>query len=323
MSQYLFVCSGGGHLKQLHTLARRIGIPPEDQFWFTFDNGLSRTLTDGTDRVFARFAAPRDGFNILRNAVLAAKVMAQRDFAAVISTGSSPAVSAFPVALARGIPCHYIESAARAEGPSLSGRIVARMPGVKTYSQYPVWASDSEWAYRGSIFDEFAPGPDRPERPIRRAVVSLGTQESYGFDRLFKKLVPLLDGCDVLWQVGAADVSAYGIDGRASVLHSELAGAVAEADVVVAHAGTGAALTAIEAGKVPVLVPRLARFGEHVDDHQIQIAAELSRRGLAIDCPPERLDLATLVAASVRSAQRVEPPSFDLDGLVPSAMAVL
>lgn len=321
MSQYLFVCSGGGHLKQLHTLARRIGIPPEDQFWFTFDNGLSRSLTDGTDRVFARFAAPRDGLSIMKNTALAARVMAHKKFAAVISTGSSPAVSVFPIALAHGIPCHYIESAARAQGPSLSGRIVARMPRVKTYSQYPVWATESRWAYRGSIFDEFAPGPDRQERPIRTAVVSLGTQETYGFDRLFRSLVPLLDGCEVLWQVGAADVSSYGIDGRASVLHSELAAAVAEADVVVAHAGTGAALTAIEAGKVPVLVPRLARFGEHVDDHQVQIAAELSRRGLAVDCPPERLDLATLVAASVRSAQRVDPPEFTLDGLVPSLAA--
>jgi UDP-N-acetylglucosamine--N-acetylmuramyl-(pentapeptide) pyrophosphoryl-undecaprenol N-acetylglucosamine transferase len=322
MSQYLFVCSGGGHLKQLHTLARRIGIPPEDQFWFTFDNGLSRTLTDGTDRVFARFAAPRDGLNIMKNTALAAKIMAHKKFAAVISTGSSPAVSAFPVALAHGIPCHYIESAARAQGPSLTGKIVARMPRVKTYSQYPVWATESSWAYRGSIFDEFAPGPERKARPIRKAVVSLGTQESYGFDRLFRTLVPLLDGCEVLWQVGAADVSGYGIDGRASVLHSELADAVAEADVVVAHAGTGAALTAIEAGKVPVLVPRLARFGEHVDDHQVQIAAELSRRGLAVDCPPERLDFETLIAASVRTAQRVDPPDFALDGLVPSLATV-
>ena len=315
MSQYLFVCSGGGHLKQLHTLARRIGIPPKDQFWFTFDNGLSRTLTDGTDRVFAHFAAPRDGVNIMKNTALAARVMAHQKFAAVISTGSSPAVSAFPVALAHGIPCHYIESAARAQGPSLTGKIVARMPRVKTYSQYPVWATESRWAYRGSIFDEFAPGPEREQRPIRKVVVSLGTQESFGFDRLFRSLVPLLEGCEVLWQVGAADVSGYGIDGRASVLHSELADAVAEADVVVAHAGTGAALTAIEAGKVPVLVPRLARYGEHVDDHQLQIAAELSRRGLAVECAPEQLDVDTLLDASMRSAQRVDPPSFALDGL--------
>jgi len=231
----------------------------------------------------------------------------------VVSTGASPAVAALPQAARRGVEAHYIESAARADGPSLSGRIVARFPRVRTYTQYPAWASE-RWRFRGAIFDAFEPGPVRATAPIRTAVVSLGTQDGYGFDRLLSALAPLLAGVEVLWQTGPRDVSAHGIAGRATVPHAELASAVAEADLVVSHAGVGAAVTAIEAGKCPVLVPRLARHHEHVDDHQVQIAAELARRGLAIAAAPEALTGRLLQDAASRSSRTVGAGAFLLDG---------
>ena len=56
------------------------------------------------------------------------------------------------------------------------------------------------------------------------------------------------------------------------------------AEVVISHAGVGSAVTAIRAGKKPVVVPRLARLGEHVDDHQLQLAERLAQRELALVC---------------------------------------
>jgi UDP-N-acetylglucosamine transferase subunit ALG13 len=56
------------------------------------------------------------------------------------------------------------------------------------------------------------------------------------------------------------------------------------AEVVISHAGVGSTVTAIRAGKKPVVVPRLARFGEHVDDHQLQLAERLAQRELALVC---------------------------------------
>ena len=149
---------------------------------------------------------------------------------------------------------------------------------------------------------------------MRRAVVSVGTQDGYRFDRLYRSLVPLLaDYDEVLWQTGSQDVSGFGISGRPSVPHAELKQAVAEADVVIAHSGTGAALTALEHGKFPVLVPRLARHGEHVDDHQVQIASELERRDLAKLRHADDLTAADLAEAASRTTRRVTPPPFLLD----------
>ena len=212
----------------------------------------------------------------------------------------------------RGVPSHYIESAARADGPSLTGRIMARVPGVTTYAQYPSWAA-GRWRYGGSVFDSYESGTPVPRPSIHSAVVSLGTAESYGFRRLLERLVPLLDGCRVIWQTGATDVRGLPIEGRAQVPHHELTSAIADADVVISHAGTGAALTALEHGRMPLLVPRRAAHHEHVDDHQQQIAAELSRRGLAVSREAEDVDHAALLAAAAGSVCRLStPPPFRL-----------
>lgn len=51
------------------------------------------------------------------------------------------------------------------------------------------------------------------------------------------------------------------------------------ADVVVTHAGVGSILLALRCGHTPVVVPRLRRHGEHVDDHQAELAGALAQRG--------------------------------------------
>ncbi|GAA2979925.1 UDP-N-acetylglucosamine transferase subunit ALG13 [Microbacterium terrae] len=310
MAKTMMVCSGGGHLKQLYTLAERLGVPAEDQVWITFENGLSTSLLADREVHYAPFVAPRDVRNLWRLRSMAGTVMRSHEYERAFSTGSSPAVAVLPMAAARGAQAHYIESAARAVGPSITGRILERFPRIRTYTQYPAWQS-SRWAYAGSIYDGFTPSetitpaPDR----IRRAVVTVGTQEGYGFDRLFDALAPLLaDADEVLWQTGPQDVSSWGIDGRDRVPHDELSAAIAEADVVIAHAGTGSAIAAFEQGRFPVLVPRLAQHREHVDDHQVQIAREMQRRGLAFMRTPDQLDETVLLEAARRSVDLVSAP---------------
>ena len=46
------------------------------------------------------------------------------------------------------------------------------------------------------------------------------------------------------------------------------------ADLVITHAGTGAIVTAIKNDKLVIAIPRLAKYGEHVDDHQVQLIDE-------------------------------------------------
>ena len=92
---------------------------------------------------------------------------------------------------------------------------------------------------------------------------------------------------------------------------------VAEAATVVCHAGTGCIVTAISAGRTPVVIPRLARHGEHVDDHQLQITREFAAAGLVVPC----LEGSGLEAAidDARGRKAVLPGRGDLKAAVAEA----
>src|ERR1051325_5672945 len=57
---------------------------------------------------------------------------------------------------------------------------------------------------------------------------------------------------------------------------------VKEARVVIAHAGNGTLIHALREGKTPVVMPRRKLYGEHIDDHQVQIVGTLEQEGLII-----------------------------------------
>lgn len=295
----LLVCSGGGHLKQLLLLRSRFVPSVEPIVWFTFDTPLSRSLPPEDKVVMAHYGAPRDVTAILRNARVARRLLRDENIGRVVSTGAHPALSVFPLARARGLPCHFIESATRSQAPSATGSVLRWLPGTHLYTQHRHLAV-GRWRYGGSVFEGFRPEPAVRRGPIRRVVVTVGTSDSYGFRRLLEKMVSIVPpGAEVLWQTGSTDVSGLtSIDARASVPGDELEAAMRDADVVVAHAGTGSALSSLQAGKCPVLVYRDAGRGEHIDDHQLQTATTLASAGLAVATSVDGLDGSSLEAAA-------------------------
>ena len=308
----LLVASTGGHLKQLHRLHRRLTGVKGPFRWATFDTPQSRSLLQGERVVFVRFVGGRDPRNVVSNAPAANRMMQDPELRTIVSTGSSMALPFFAIARARGLRCHYIESAARGDGPSVTGRLMSLIPGVSLYSQYPGWAG-GRWSYRGSVFDSFAAAglPERAPARLARVVVTLGTFRGYGFVRLVKRLLEVLPPeAEVLWQTGDTDTSDLGIDGHHAIPERDLIQAMSEADVVISHAGVGTALAALEVGKCPVLVPRRLAHGEHVDDHQTQIAAELARRELSVSVEADALSRDDLAAAAGRAVTTLdeEPP---------------
>jgi UDP-N-acetylglucosamine--N-acetylmuramyl-(pentapeptide) pyrophosphoryl-undecaprenol N-acetylglucosamine transferase len=304
----LLVASAGGHLAQLHQLRPRLEGIGDDVTWVTFDTPQARSLLAGEQVVWARYTAPRDLPAVVANSALAARDLARLRPAQVVSTGSAIALSFLPLAQATGASSHYIESATRVDGPSATGRLLARVPGIHLYTQHAGWA-DGRWHHAGNVFDGYQARPRRP-RPVGKVVVALGTMRTYGFRRLLDRLVEVLPaGVEVLWQTGCTDVAGLGIQAREAVPAAELHQAMREADLVVTHAGTGSALAALEAGKLPILVPRSGALGEHIDEHQHQTAAELASRRLAIAVEVDALGPANLVmAASLGVERRTDPP---------------
>jgi UDP-N-acetylglucosamine transferase subunit ALG13 len=311
----LLVASAGGHLQELRELLPRFSAVRDGEVtWVTYDTVQSRSLLAGEDVVFAAYANPRQPRMIARHAILANKILKGRHFARAISTGSSIALGFLPRARVTGVSCHYIESSARVDGPSVSGRILARVPGMHMYSQVQGWR-EPPWHYRGSVFDDYRVEVNTREiKPVQRIVVAVGSQQAYGFPRLIQRLVEIIPPkVEVLWQTGSTDVSALGIPARSGIPSEDLAQEMAMADVVVTHAGVGLALLALSNGHCPVVVPRQSAFREHVDDHQVQLATTLASRNLAVTCGVEHLSLDHLQeAASRRVVRSANPPAFDL-----------
>lgn len=308
----LLVASTGGHLAELYRLARRLHPAADGELWVTNDSVQSRSLLRDQPVLFVPYKGSRDVAGVAANAVRAAAILRRHHPHRVVSTGSGIALSFLPLAAALGSSCHYIESGTRVRGPSLTGTLLARVPPIHCYTQHPEWA-DARWRCRGSILDGFLVSP--PGRPvaIRRAVVTLGSWQQ-PFRRLIERLVSILPAdIETLWQTGFTDVGDLPIEGRAWVPQKELALAMEQADVVITHAGMGTALDALEAGRLPIVVPRQAHLGEQIDDHQVDLASVLASRGLALARLPQELTIDDLFeAARYRVAQLPSLPTFAL-----------
>lgn len=304
------VASAGGHLTQLLVLQERLSH--DAPIWVTYPVEQARSLLEGQQVAWAHHPTTKHLPNAVRNYRLARRFFSQNDIGHVVSTGAAVSVPFITHARQLGIPCHYIESATRVDGPSLSGRILQRMGGVQLYRQLGDWGSP-RWQRGPCVFDGYSASSRSAPAP-QRVVVSLGTHR-FAFPALVERLAACFRGSalQVTWQLGSTPDPGNLPGNVVEVLPAEeLQAAVANADVVIGHAGVGLTLTALRAGIVPVLVPRRRSRREHTDDHQVQLARELANLGLGIHAEVTDLSLDHLERAAGFLATFDEPPPFDL-----------
>ena len=91
------------------------------------------------------------------------------------------------------------------------------------------------------------------------------------------------------------------------------------ADVVITHAGVGSILLCLRHGRTPLVVPRRQQFGEHVDDHQVELTRALAERGRVI-AVWDVADLANLVATAPAATEPRSPQPGTLHEAVRGAL---
>jgi len=320
----LFVATAGGHLTQLVDIAQRLPVDVDDvAIWATNENAQSRSLLAGKNVVFVPEVGTRDLGGAVRSQPWAFRLHRKWNFSRAISTGSALAVGYLPYLAVRGVNVHYIESATRLTGPSVTGRLLSAAPGIRLYTQYEHLAK-GRWHYAGCVFDRFVATKRFDAPTIRRAVVAVGTMDDYAFRRFFDALVPILRPggllersqgfpVETLWQTGCTPTDGLDIEARPWVAASDLDAALAQADVVISHAGTGSALTTLAAGRLPILIPRDHARGEIGDGHQPLLARELNKRGIALHREPDTVTVDDLLeAAAYRVESAPSPMPFKL-----------
>lgn len=115
--------------------------------------------------------------------------------------------------------------------------------------------------------------------------VSLGSRE-YPFNRLLAELDELvikgLITGKIFAQIGKSTYIPKHYEYERYMAVDEFKRKQAEADLVISHGGTGALVGALKIGKQVIAVPRLEKFGEHGDDHQLQVSHALADKGYLI-----------------------------------------
>ena len=127
------------------------------------------------------------------------------------------------------------------------------------------------------------------------------------FDRLVIAMDRLAGELDeeVVMQIGSTEYEPGNCKYFKFLPSDEMKELYARARVVICHAGIGSILSAAQYNKPLILVPRTKRYGEHIDDHQLEIAREMESRGMTVLYD---IDTGTLKAA--RRNPNANPPKL-------------
>ena len=113
-------------------------------------------------------------------------------------------------------------------------------------------------------------------------LVTVGTQK-FQMDRLLQA-VDKVAGDSVLnegffVQSGYCTYTPKHCQHAAFLSKEEMEDKMDQCSILLSHAGVGSILMGLKRGKKVIVVPRLQKYGEHVDDHQVEIAESFAKAG--------------------------------------------
>lgn len=113
----------------------------------------------------------------------------------------------------------------------------------------------------------------------------LGTQNN-SFYRLLEEIDRLIEigkiNDEVIVQAGYTKYESQNMKIIDFVSNDEIEKLEQQADCIITHGGVGSIIGSIEKGKKVIAVPRLKQYGEHVNDHQLDIVESFDKLGYII-----------------------------------------
>ena len=114
--------------------------------------------------------------------------------------------------------------------------------------------------------------------------VILGTQDKK-FPRLLEAIQKKIDEGkinkkeEIIVQAGSTKFESKDMKIMDYIPVKEFEELIDKADLIICHAGVGTILTALKKGKKIIAAARLKKYGEHVNDHQLQILDNFTTEG--------------------------------------------
>lgn len=111
--------------------------------------------------------------------------------------------------------------------------------------------------------------------------VTVGTHEQQ-FNRLIQEMDRLKGAGaiedDIIIQTGFSTYEPKHCKWSKLIPYDEMETNIAKADIVITHGGPASFIAPLKIGKIPIVVPRRKKFGEHVNDHQLEFCKAVEER---------------------------------------------
>ena len=115
--------------------------------------------------------------------------------------------------------------------------------------------------------------------------VTVGTHLQ-GFERLIREIDLLKANkkinANIFAQIGHTKYTPIKIKFKKFLNEKEYIENFKKSDIIISHAGAGTIINAFQMNKKLIIVPRLKKFNEHTDNHQLELAEELQKKGKVI-----------------------------------------
>lgn len=139
-------------------------------------------------------------------------------------------------------------------------------------------------------------------------LVLLGTQNN-SFHRLLEEIQKNIDNGNikekVIVQKGYTKFESKDMTTYTQLPSDELEKLIDKANIVITHGGVGSIITAIEKNKKVIAVPRLKKYKEHVNDHQLDIIKSFDEKGYIIG-----LDSVQNLEEALKKVNDFEPKKY-------------
>lgn len=134
--------------------------------------------------------------------------------------------------------------------------------------------------------------------------ITLGTQK-FQLNRLLREVDKMISEGkiqeEVFAQIGYSDYKPQNYKYVNFLPNIEYEKMIENSDLLITHSGVGTIVAGLKKSKPIIVYPRLAKFKEHVDDHQLQIAHSFAQNNYVLVCD-ETDDLSRLVRLSKTSS---------------------
>ena len=139
-------------------------------------------------------------------------------------------------------------------------------------------------------------------------LVTLGTQDK-SFTRILDEIQKLIDNNiiqdRVVVQAGFTKYKSNNMKIFDLVDREQFSELIKECSLLITHGGVGSILTGLKNNKVVIACPRLAKYKEHLNDHQVQIVNNFSAAGYIL-----KYDDGDDLAAVIEKSQKFKPKKY-------------